>query len=326
MKKILLLLVSLLIGSALFVWLGKVVGWKEIKQSFSLFNYWEGLVILGLSFLIALIGNWRWHEILKDQGVKISFIELLKSFLAGYALMFLAPIIFLSGEFFRAYILKEKNAVAWQKGMSSVIIDRILEWTANLFFIFLGGLIFYFVIGFPPFKIGIIIGLTFLVFVIGMLFIYFKYRKGETIVGFFIKSRKNQPLETEKEIFKYFKADNPAIWKGLGISFLRALVMYFRAWFLILFLGVKISAWPVISLLGFTYLAALIPIPTSLGSHEALQIFAFGSLGLKVSIATAFTLIIRAAELIVSSIGVIILLRLGIFLVRKALNASDNRN
>lgn len=95
--------------------------------------------------------------------------------------------------------------------------------------------------------------------------------------------------------------------------------MYLRSWFLILFLGKSISALPALSILGFTYLAAMIPIPTALGSHEAIQTFAFNSLGLGLSTATAFTMIIRGAELIIALTGVAILFQLGIILLRKAL-------
>ena len=92
--------------------------------------------------------------------------------------------------------------------------------------------------------------------------------------------------------------------------------MYFRAWLLIDFLGKNISALSALSVLGFTYLAAMIPIPTALGSHEIIQTFAFNSLGLGVSTAAAFTMIIRVAELMVALLGVIILFSLGIRLIK----------
>jgi hypothetical protein len=72
-----------------------------------------------------------------------------------------------------------------------------------------------------------------------------------------------------------------------------------------------IGFFPSISILGFTYLSSMIPIPTSLGSHEAIQFFSFSSLGLLGSISTAFTMILRAAEIIVSSVGMAFLLGTG---------------
>jgi uncharacterized membrane protein YbhN (UPF0104 family) len=60
----------------------------------------------------------------------------------------------------------------------------------------------------------------------------------------------------------------------------------------------------------------MIPIPTSLGSHEAIQTFAFNALGLGASSATAFTMIIRAAELLLALVGIIFFFRLGAIVLK----------
>ena len=331
MKQILLLLISFVIGIGLFVWIAGVVGWENIKDAIFTFTGWQGLVILGLTVLMALVGTWKWREILKGNGVSVSFMSLLNPYLAGFSIMFLAPILLWGGEVFRSYILRERNNVPWPKGMASVIIDRMLEWTANLAVIFFGGLFFLFNIGFPPLKLGIIFGGVFLILLVGVSFFYFKCVKRESFVSLFIKNGQNKPFEIEKEIFGFFKVKKKAMWKALSLSFLRAGVMFVRTWFLILFLGKTIGALPVLSVLGFSYLAAMIPIPTALGSHEAIQTFAFGALGLGVSSATAFTMIIRGAEVITALVGVIIFLRLGVFLIKATIfkrfnNFSNNHD
>jgi uncharacterized protein (TIRG00374 family) len=319
MKKFLLLLVSFLIGAGLFVWIAKMVGWKEIKNAFLVFTGWQGLAILGMTLIMALIGTWKWRLILRGEGVKMSFKNLLNSYFAGFSIMFLAPILVWGGEIFRGYILKEKDSVPWSKAMASVIIDRILEWTANLTVIFFGSLFFLLMIDFPPLNLALIFGGVFLFFVAVVTFFYFKSAKRESIIKFFLPGDQDQPFDTEKEIFNFFKPRKILMWKAVGVAFLRALVMYFRAWLLVLFLGKSIGVLPVLSVLGFTYLAVMIPIPAALGSHEAIQTFAFNSLGLGASTATAFTMIIRVAELIIALAGVIILFRLGVILIKNAL-------
>jgi len=326
MRKFLLFLVSLLIGIGLFVWILKIVGWQEIKRAFLVFTGWQGLVIFGLTLLMMLIGNWKWMEILKGENIKISFRELFRPYLAGFSVMFLAPILLLAGEIFRGYILKAKNFVPWSKGMASVFIDRILEWTANLAVIFFGTLFFLIAIGLPPVKLIIIFGGAFLFFAGGISYFYLKTFKRESVARFFLRTlslerynHANSILDIEKEIFNFFKPKKMAMWRGFGLSFLRAAAMYLRAWLLILFLGKTTGGLSALSILGFTYLAAMIPIPTALGSHEAIQTFGFNSLGLGASTATAFTMIIRGAELIVALIGVIILYRLGVGLIRNTL-------
>jgi hypothetical protein len=321
MKKLLLFLVSLIVGLILFFWVLETVGWQEIKKAFLVFTGWKGLVIFILTFLTMLAGNWKWQEILRSKGVNISFFELFKSYLAGFALMFLSPIIFWGGELFRGYVLKEKNSVPWAKGMGSVVIDRILEWTVNLVIILIGSIFFIFLIDFPPLKLLGIFGGSFLIILAALGLFYFKCIKKESIIGFFLRNNKNHPLETEKEVFDFFELKNPAMWKALGISFLKAGITYLKTWILILFLGKSFGPLESLSILGFTYLAATIPTPTSLGSHEAIQTFAFNSFGIGASTAAAFTMIVRGAELIFALAGTIIFFRLGIGLLKKALLA-----
>lgn len=318
-KKILLFFFSFFIGITLFVWIIDFVGWEEIKNSFLVFTVWQGVIIFVLTLLIMMVGNWKWKEILKGEKVEISFWHLFKSYLAGFAVMFLAPILLALGDIIRIYNLRRENHTPWLKTTASVIIDRVLEWTVNLIIVFFGILILLYKIGFPS-KNLIIFGGLFLVFVIWISLFYFKTLKRKSTVkifGRFFNGRLNKELfGIEKEIFNFFRFKNKSMWKSLGLSFLRGAIMYLRTWFLIIFLGKQISALSSLPILGFTYLSAMIPIPTALGSHEAIQTFAFKSLGLGISSATAFTMIIRATEFLFALVGIILLAQIGVIFLQ----------
>ena len=58
-KQKILFFVSLILGLGIFIWFGRVVGWEEIKESFSIFNIYQAIFILFLSFIVIFIGNWR---------------------------------------------------------------------------------------------------------------------------------------------------------------------------------------------------------------------------------------------------------------------------
>lgn len=318
LKTFLLLLISFLVGAGLFFWILRTVGWQGIKDAFLIFTGWHGLVILVLTLLIMMIRNLIWQEVLKAKEVEMSFWELFKIYLAGFSIRFLAPVITLGDEFFQTYVIKEKKAVPWSKGMATVLIERALEWMANLTVIFLGGLVFLFLIGFPILRLGIVFVGVFLIILIVLYLFYVKVVKKESLVGFFIRNN-NQPFEIEKEIFGFFKTRGKAFWKAVSLSFFRVILTYLRVWFLILFLGKNINPLVAFSVLGFNYLAVIIPIPTSLGTHEAIQTFVFKSLGLGVFAATAYTMIIRGVELIVSLFGIVFFFRLGIALIKSTL-------
>ncbi len=325
MKKIILFLILLLAGVGLFIEIAKVIGWEEIKEGFLDFTGWQAVVILGLTLLMAVIGTWKWKDILKSRGIEIPFRGLFKPYLLGFSMMYLFPMIVFGGEVFRSYFLKRKNDVPWSKGMASVVIDRILEWTVNLVVIFFGLGFFLFKIGSPPRNLAVILGVTFLFFIIAISFFYFKTFKKQSVVKNLLKVNNGQAVEMEKEIFDYFKLNKLPVWKGLMFSFLRGGVMLLRTWLLVLFLVKGLSFLPALSLLGFSYLAVMIPIPASLGSHELIQIFAFNSFGLKTGVAAAFTMTIRGAELIIALTGIIVLFHAGLELLKNTLFKNNRR-
>jgi len=331
-KQKILLIFSFILGLGLFLWLGKMIDWKEIGKAFEVFNGWQGLTIIALSFVIAYLGALRWKEILKDCGVETSFVNLFKIYLGGYSMMYLFPILVWGGEFYRMYGLVNEKHIDWRKTTASVVIERILEWTVNIIFIFLGLAYFIYNVFFPPKELMVVFGIALLFFVGILSFFYTKVYGKESIVKIVVKrffkkeiSVDNGALMVEKEIYEFFNLKNNSFKKGIILSVLRALVMQLRTWMLIFFLGSAIGFWSSLSVLSFTYISSLIPIPTSLGSHEALQFFAFQSIGLTASMATVFTMVIRAGEMIVSSVGIIFLIRSGFNLVgNKFLNYDKN--
>jgi len=323
MKKFILFLLSLLIGAGLFFWVLNMVGWSEIRKSFLVFTGWKGLFILGLTFLAALVGTWKWREILKGIGAEVSFRKLWRPYLAASTIRYLAPVVLVGAEVFQGHALKEISDVPWEKGMASVIVDRISELTASLVVIFLGLSFFLFEIGLPPMKLGFICASLLFVLTSLVVYFYFKCFKKESMakaIGrIFNNKLDSQPLEIEKEIFNFFKFRKMTMWKSFFLAFLKAGVMWLRVWVLVFFLGERLGAFPSLSILSFNSFISMIPIPADLGSHEAIQAFAFNSLGLGAGTGTAFALIIRGAELILSLAGIIVLFHLGVGFLKNAL-------
>ncbi|MFA5086965.1 MAG: lysylphosphatidylglycerol synthase transmembrane domain-containing protein [Candidatus Paceibacterota bacterium] len=325
-RNIFLVLFSLLAGVIILIWLGKVIGWDKIISAFEVFKGWQGVVIVALSFLIAIIGNWRWSEILKDKQINIPFWKLFRVYLGGYAIMYLFPIIVLSGEIFRVFAIVKEEKVPTPKAAASVIIERVLEWTINLLVIFFGLFFLTFKLSILPVQVLYVFGIALLFFVSVIVFFYSKALRQKSIISGLVKrfsskeiGAQNNIMEIENEVLIFFQPNNFSMQKGLLLSLLRAGAMFLRVWLLIIFLTqINIGFVAALSVLGFSYVSSLIPIPTSLGSHEVIQAAAFSSFGLQASVATAFTMIIRAGEIIVSLFGLA-------FLIKKGFNVMEEK-
>jgi len=328
MKKAILFLLSLFLGICLSIEIYKTIGWPEIKISIVNFNPQQGLIILALTFLITLIGALRWHEILKGERASIPFFDTFKSYLAGYSIIFLAPALVLGGEFIRAYILKQKNSIAWSKSAASIIIDRVLEWSINLVIIIIGLTVFFGKVCLLPLNLTMLFGGLILFFIVILTFFYTKVLKKESLIAslgkLFNKDLNGEPQETEKEIFTFFNINNSTMWKAGALSLLRILIMYLRAFILIIFLKQQTTIWCALPVLCFSLLALTVPTPAGTGSHELAQVFAFKALGFSASSATAFVIIIRIAEAIIALIGLVFLSRLGIDLFKNYLFKEEN--
>lgn len=320
MNKFLYFFITVTVGIGLFYWINKTVGVSGIKSALLTLSGAKGLAIFGLTILMLLLGVWKWRIILKSQGHPFSFRELTSIFLSAFSISFFAPVLIFSGEVFRAYALKEKKSVPWKKAMASVIIDRILEWTCNLAIILAGVIFFIFRISRLPSKLEIILDSFLIVLVIGAVFFYIRSFKKKSIVKIFMKAnKKNNFLEIEKEIFNFFKPRKKAIWKTIAVNFTRCVAAFLRCWLIILFLGKGLLFFPAVVILSFYFLATLIPIPASLGSHDALQALVFSGFGFGADSGAAFAMIIRGAELLAALIGIVFLLRVGISLLKNIL-------
>jgi uncharacterized protein (TIRG00374 family) len=321
MKKFLIFLLSFLTGLGIFIWVIKWVGWQEIKKPLFALSGYQGIAILILTILIWSVGLWKWKFILKSQGYNLPTLSLGEIFFASYTITYLlTPTAVFGGEAFRVYATKKKFSLPWEKNLAAIAIERLLSSSILLIFLILGTISFLFLAS-PPFKnFGIIATILIGLLGTGLVIFYFRSFKKESILKFFFKFLKirakknnNYAIENiEKEIFYFFDFKKIIMWKGLGISLLRFLLILTRCWVLVLFLKGGINILISLAILFFLYLSYLVPLPAGLGSLEAAQAFAFGSLGLGTASGITFSFVLRGTEILVALFGLILLIKLGI--------------
>ncbi|MCH8986625.1 flippase-like domain-containing protein [Patescibacteria group bacterium] len=317
MKKLIAFVFFLVLGFFLVTALFSRIEWREVWNTLRSFSLVEAFVILALTGLFLYIGAIKWRKILKGQGVDISVYDAWKAYLASFSLTFFVPMIVFGGEMFRAYTIKETHKVPLDRGLASVIIDRMLEATSYVFIIVIGILVFFaFGTTFSPF-VTFIVGGIMLVVILLLFFFYVRMFKSKSIVGIFMRKRKgNNVAELEDEISNFFHFNNPYLWEVIGLTFLKTFIGLLRVWVLVFFLGKTFAALPGITILGMYYIALLIPIPAALGTHDALQAFTFGSFGLGAVTGAAFAFVIRTLELVFAVIGMVLFVHLGFGLIR----------
>jgi len=309
-----LFLLSILFGILIFIYVGNAIGWEAILNSFNIFLSKEGLLIIFLSFLIALIGALRWKTIIKE---KISLFDLFKIYTAGFSIQYFFPMILFGSEAFRASFLEHKNKIGWDKALASVIIERIVEWTVNLLVILIGVLYFFYEIQKPSESLILILSISifFIFFILVVVYIYI-FKKNSFVRKILLKIGKKDfkesvILKIEKRVFEYFNLRNINLWKGYFFSFLKIFVMLLRVWFIVLILDHFLYFMPSLSILSFSFLGTMVPIPTALGVQELIQSFVFGNLNINLGVSSSFSMLLRAGEVIVSLFGFVLFFKAG---------------
>jgi len=331
MKNFFKLLITSGIGLLIFLFVMQIVGWDKINEAIVLFSGAKGLIIVLLTFLIAMISCLNWKLILQSQGFNIPVKELIKLWLAGFSVSYLTPFTVLGGEALQIYFLNKKFNISWEKSTASVIARKILSATFFFLFSVTGVLLFCFYGYFPP---GTMIWLVFLV--IGglsgsLLFFYFKILNKESILRWFLKfigvkgekieSHKNGKIifDVEKEIIKFFSLKNKIFWKSFMLAFLRYFLLFFRAGLIIFFLGQSVEVLKVLSIYGFTNFALMSPFPAGIGSTEAASAFTFNALGIGAGNGAIYAMTLRAADLFLCLLGIVVSIKLGLSLAEKRL-------
>jgi len=330
MKKVFFFLISLTIGVIIFGVVTSKVGSKEIIEAFSLFS-WPGLlVILTLTFFIALTDIWKLKFILKTQGYNLSYLKVAEVWLPGFAVTYLSPFFIWGGEIVMIYALRKKFNVAWEKSGAAIFIFRAVDATIFFPFLILGILIFPIIIGyFPVGKMLIVGGALTGVFVILLVNFYIKSFRGESILEgllkIFGKDRKKIEkteggrmfFEGEKEVIKFFGPRKKEMWIAIGNSLVKYFLILIRAWLLIFFFQGGLSILKAIAAYGFYNLTDLIPVPAQLGTLEMSEVMVFQGFGLGAGVGVAFALVLRAMDSLECLMGILIMIKIGFELMRK---------
>ncbi|MFA6073278.1 MAG: lysylphosphatidylglycerol synthase transmembrane domain-containing protein [Candidatus Woesearchaeota archaeon] len=331
-KKIILTL-SIILGIAAIIFMYKVLDIKEVIRSFQ--NVTLELIIYYILIQLAmmLILTWRWKMILKSQGIThVSMYKLNKYRLVGQGVSFLTPSGKLGGEPIRAGLVSSRENIEFDKALSSVVIDRVIDITAAMLFFVIGLIlvIFFFVMS----KLLVEIVLVASLIVLGLLAI-FNYRmlKGKKVLHhvykFFrlhkfkkLKNFEKKLEDVETLIIKFYHQDTKYFYYAMGISLAAWGIMLLEYKIAALIVGQNLTAMQSFLIFSFVGAAYIVPVPMALGSLEASQISAFSIIGISTAAGLALSFLVRLKDLIIAIIGIIILGLYGLN-IRKTIKDTD---
>lgn len=312
------------LGTSIFIIIGVLLLYFVYQQfpiatvldTFARAEVFPLILFICTSIAIMSLHTWRWNVILKTRNHSVPFHKLFTYKIVGFGISFITPFAKVGGEPLRAMLLS-RHKISFDKAMSSVVIDKIIDLSTT-------GLVFsiaaFISINFIPLPqnmkiVLIIISVMFIIIVANM---YYQLLRNKRMVMRIFKVlrlhkiKKIKPLEKtlidfDRRLIYFHKKQRKAFYKAVGISTGAWLLMFveYKAvlWMFGYDLGL-IQLFAIITIMGAAY---VFPIPLALGVFEFGQAQTFSLLGLKAAAGVALSLIIRARDLLWTIIAIFIL-------------------
>ncbi len=324
----LLVLLSLIVGLIIFGFVIFSTGINEVINILLRFSILKFIVILALFILGLVLWTYKWDLILRTHRHNIKFRKLFIFRVIDYAVGYVMPTGMFGGETTRAY-LTHKEGTNLHTAISTIVIDRALELTVN---IILGLFCIIYLLANHVLSHNLTIFFAIFLFVLLFLLIFFYYmfmnKRGffTAILRAFglnhisiIKKIEKQIEKVEHYIIRFFNQHRLKFFYALFITAIGWLIFLFQAYLIFWFLGYKVSFTLVFLIMVLSGFVTTLPMPAYVGILEGGIAGIFLLLGLPASAGVAYSLILRARDIVLIILGFIFLSRMGLSLTQKYL-------
>jgi uncharacterized protein (TIRG00374 family) len=336
-KRTFAFLFFLIIGVTLFISILLETGFDAIAESLSKISLINFIFLLIVSLINFALFTLRWDIIIRHHKIEkpVPFYRLFLHRMSAYAVSYLTPTATSGGEPVRIFFLQEEG-IDTKSAVSSIVIDKVFEYTALILFIFSGVLVSIFEGSIFSGKTEIILGIGILFF--GALIFWFYYSTIKKI-GFFssvfrffrlnkikrIAKYEESIIKIEQKMAYFYTNHVPMFIFLMCLSFIMVFFMVFEHYIIARFMGVHLTflqSFLSATIPGISY---MLPVPGALGMLEGSHAGIFALLGVTINV-FVFVLIIRLRDLIFILIGLMHASNHGIQMVLKNFKNSNKTN
>ena len=277
---------------------------------------WQILVMLAINALLYILVTLRWWLIVRAEARQVPFWPLLavRVSVFGVSYFTLGPQV--GGEPLQVLALQRRYGLTFSRAAASVLMDKLLEFLVN-FLLLAFGLTAVLRAGLLTAE-GSHVSRN-LVLISGLVawppvHILLMYNRIHPLTAFtrllkFIP-RRSKPvrfLQAAEWLAGSFCRRHPrALLSSLGVSILAGLGMLTDYALMLYFLGIHLPFWETIAGWMAGWLSFLTPIPGGLGALEASQVFVMQAFGISAALAISLTLLMRARDLFIGGLGLIL--------------------
>jgi len=277
---------------------------------------WQVAAILVVNTILYLLITLRWWIIVRAEAHQVPYLPLLGVRVSAFSISYFTLGPQVGGKPLQALSLQRKYGISFTRAAASVLLDKLLEFLVNFWMLALGLT--------AIFQAGIlaesrmqltasIILLAALVLMPPIHLILLSHRRYPltallNLLEFIPKkARLVRFLRAAEWLAGRFCQRHPRLLlAALGVSLLAGTGMAFDYALMMSFLGIHLPFWRTVAGWTASWLAFLMPLPGGLGALESSQVFTLGIFGIPAALALSVVLLMRARDLLVGGLGLVL--------------------
>jgi len=284
--------------------------WTTLRQ----LKLWQIIVVLAMDGAIYLFVTARWWIIVQADDKNISYLPMIGVRIAVFGISYFTVGPQVGGEPLQVIYLQRKYRLAYTRAASTVVMDKLLELLANFILLVFGlmGIVQAGILtkgGSPPLVSLIVLSILVSWPLIHVILLYKKiYPLSTLLQRLFIQHTKAVRFVRAAEHLagRFCQRQTRALLAALFVSLLAAVGMVSEYFLMTSFLQVHLSFWQTVAAWTAGWLSFLVPVPGGLGALEASQVFALGLLGISAASAVGLALFMRARDLLIGGLGLLL--------------------
>lgn len=286
--------------------------WNAVRQ----LRIWQIALLIAINISIYLLVTLRWWIIVRAGNRTISFFPLVLVRVAVFGISYFTLGPQVGGEPLQVLYLQRKYGMTYTRATSTVIMDKLLEFLANFFLLVIGLTAILEAGIFSTNASKPLVSLIPMAAILLWPFIHIALMiRGVYPVSVILRaafSRLGNPkwmrfiIASEQMAGRFCRRSPWALWTAAGASLAAGAGMITEYLLITSFLGIHLHSWQTIAAWTTSWLAFLVPLPGGLGSLEASQVFTLGAFGISAALAIGVTLLIRARDLLIGGLGLLL--------------------
>ena len=286
--------------------------WNTLRH----LRLWQIAVLIAINTAIYILITLRWWLIVRAEKKALRFWPLLGVRLSVFGISYFTLGPQVGGEPLQVLYLQRNYGLTYTRATSTVIMDKLLEFLGN-FFLLAFGLTSVLQTGILPLGANRpLVSLIPLAAILLWPFIHIALMiKGVYPIGAALRaafSRFGHPkwmrfIVASERMAGMFCRRSPRTLRAATSASLAAGAGMISEYMLITsFLGIHLHGWQTIAAWTANWLAFLVPWPGGLGALEASQVFTLGAFEISAVLAIGVALLIRARDLLIGGLGLLL--------------------